>query len=70
MIQYKKVGKDCFPQYDAIPMLVYVSSYYHVMKEDSGLGGLHLAETPIEPYMKADTFCEVSAFVSVVTKYN
>jgi ribosomal protein S18 acetylase RimI-like enzyme len=52
MITYKQVDRTYFTQYDQIPMLVHVSSYYRIYKINRGLGGLHLIETPIEPYIK------------------
>jgi len=55
MITYKKVDRTYFPQYDMIPMLVHVSSYYRIEKINRGLGGFHLVETPVEPYIK--DFC-------------
>lgn len=55
MIIYKKVDRTYLPKYDMIPMIVHISSYYRIVKINRGLGGLHLAETPIEPYIK--NFC-------------
>ena len=55
MITYKKVDRTYFPQYDMIPMRVHVSSYYRIEKNNLGLGGFHLVETPVEPYVK--DFC-------------
>ena len=55
MITYKQVDTSYFPQYDKIPMFICVSSYYRLEKINHGLGGFHLIETPIEPYMK--NFC-------------
>jgi GNAT superfamily N-acetyltransferase len=52
MIAYSPVGKEFYPQYDAIPMLVHISSYYRIDKIDRGLGGLSFAETPVKPYVK------------------
>ena len=52
MITYKQVDRTYFPQYDQIPMLVHVSSYYRIEKLNRGLGGFHLVETPIAPYIK------------------
>lgn len=52
MITYKMVDKTFFPQYDLIPMLVHVSSYYRIDKIDRGLGGFALVETPVEPFIK------------------
>jgi len=55
MITYKKVDQTYFPQYDQIPMLVHVSSYYRIEKHNRGLGGFTFIETPVEPYIK--DFC-------------
>jgi len=55
MITYKQVDRTCFPQYDQIPMLVHVSSFYRIEKINRGLEGVHLVETPVEPYIK--DFC-------------
>ena len=55
MITYKQVDRTCFPQYDMIPMRVHVSSHYNIIKINRGLGGFHLVETPVEPYIK--DFC-------------
>ncbi len=52
MITYKMVDKEFFPQYDLIPMLVHVSSYYRIEKINCGLGGFALVETPVEPFTK------------------
>ena len=52
MIKYKEVDKTYFPQYDSIPMLVHISSYYKVEKINRGLGGFVLVETPTEPFIK------------------
>lgn len=52
MITCKRVDRACFPQYDAIPMLVHVTSRYRIDKLDRGLGGLLLVETPVTPYTK------------------
>ena len=56
MINYKKVDRTYFPQYDTIPMLVHVSSVYCIDKINRGLGGFNLVERLIEePYIK--NFC-------------
>lgn len=55
MIAYKQVDNASFPQYDMIPMLVHVSSYYRIDKINRGLGGFNFVETPVEPYIK--DFC-------------
>jgi ribosomal protein S18 acetylase RimI-like enzyme len=55
MIICKKVDKTYFPQYDLIPMQIYVSSYYKVDKTNRGLGGFTLVETHVKPYLK--DFC-------------
>jgi len=55
MITYKKVDTTYFPQYDQIPMFVHVSAYYRIEKQNRGLGGFTLIETPVEPYIK--DFC-------------
>ena len=56
MITYKKIDKTYFPQYDSIPMLVNVKSYYKIEKINRGLGGFTLVETAVEkPYIK--DFC-------------
>jgi ribosomal protein S18 acetylase RimI-like enzyme len=55
MITYKKVDRTYFPQYDQIPMIVQVSAYYRIVKDNRGLGGFTLVETPVEPYIK--DFC-------------
>lgn len=55
MITYKKVDQTYFPQYDQIPMVVHVSSYYRIEKHNRGLGGFSFIETPVEPYIK--DFC-------------
>ena len=55
MITYKQVDRTYFPQYDMISMLVHVSSYYRIEKINRGLGGFHLVESPVEPYIK--DFC-------------
>jgi len=52
MITYKQVDKAYFPQYDTIPMLVHVASYYNIVKINRGLGGFELVETPTKPYIK------------------
>lgn len=52
MITYKMVDTTYFPQYDRIPMLVHVASYYKIVKINRGLGGFTLVETPIESYIK------------------
>ena len=53
---YKQADPTYFPQYDQIPMLVHVSSYYRIEKHNRGLGGFSLVETPVEmPYTK--NFC-------------
>jgi ribosomal protein S18 acetylase RimI-like enzyme len=45
------VDRTYFQQYDLIPMLVHVSSYYRIDKINHGLGGIILVETPVEqPY--------------------
>jgi ribosomal protein S18 acetylase RimI-like enzyme len=54
MNTYKKVDRTYFPQYDQISMIVHVSAYYRIEK-DNRLGGFALVETPIEPYIK--DFC-------------
>ena len=55
VIIYKQVDQTYFPQYDQIPMLILVSSYYRIDKINQGLGGFCLVETPVEPYIK--DFC-------------
>lgn len=55
MIVYKIVDQKFLQQYDMVPMRVHVSSYYRVDKIGRGLGGFHLIETPIQPYVK--DFC-------------
>ena len=60
MITYKKVDKTDFSQYDSIPMLIHVSSYYRIEKINRGLGGFSLIETPIEPYTKDMSIYEVA----------
>lgn len=55
MIVYKIVDQTFLQQYDMVPMRVHVSSYYRVDKIERGLGGFHLIETPIQPYVK--DFC-------------
>jgi len=55
VIIYKQVDRTYFSQYDQIPMLVHVSSYYRIEKINRGLGGFHLIETLVEPYIK--DFC-------------
>lgn len=55
MITYKKVDRTYFPQYDQIPMIVHVSAYYRIDKDNRGLGGFALVETPTDPYIK--DFC-------------
>lgn len=55
MITYKKVDRTYFPQYDQIPMIVHVSAYYRIDKDNRGLGGFSLVKTPVEPYIK--DFC-------------
>ncbi|MEA4823383.1 MAG: GNAT family N-acetyltransferase [Clostridiaceae bacterium] len=52
MITIKMVDRTFFPQYDLIPMLVHVSSYYRIDKVNRGLGGFTLVETPVEPFVK------------------
>ena len=51
MITFKKVDAGFLPQYDTIPMRVHVASMYKVEKINRGLGGFHLVETPVEPYL-------------------
>ena len=60
MILYKKVDSVYFPQYDTIPMLVHVASYYRLEKINRGLGGINLVETPIEPYIKDMSVYEIA----------
>lgn len=56
MIIYKIVDQTYFLQYDLIPMLVNVTSYYRLEKINRGLGGVMLVEMPVEqPYVK--DFC-------------
>ena len=55
MITYKKVDRTYFLQYDQIPMIVHVSAYYRIDKDNWGLGGFTLVKTPVEPYIK--DFC-------------
>ncbi len=55
MITYKKVDRTYFPQYDQIPMIVHVSTYYRIEKINRGLGGFTLIKTPVDPYIK--DFC-------------
>jgi ribosomal protein S18 acetylase RimI-like enzyme len=55
MIEYRKVDRTCFVQYDLIPMRLWVSSYYQIEKSNRGLGGFTLVETPVAPYLK--DFC-------------
>ena len=55
MITYKKVDRTYFPQYDQIPMIVHVSAYYRIDKDNRGLGGFSLIKTDVEPYIK--DFC-------------
>jgi len=45
MNTYKKVDRTYFPQYDQIPMIVHVSAYYRIEKDNRGLGGFALVET-------------------------
>ena len=52
MITYKKVDQTYFPQYDQISMIVHVSAYYRIDKDNRGLGGFILVKTPVEPYIK------------------
>jgi ribosomal protein S18 acetylase RimI-like enzyme len=52
VITYRMVDSTFFPQYDSIPMLVHVSSYYRIDKINRGLGGLAFVETPVEPFIK------------------
>jgi len=60
VITYKKVDRTYFPQYDEIPMLVHVDSYYRLDKINRGLGGIRLVETPIESYTKDMSIYEVA----------
>ena len=55
MITYKQLDSTCFPLYDKVPQIVHVSAYYRIVKENRGLGGFALVETPVEPYIK--DFC-------------
>jgi len=55
MITYKKVDRTYFPQYDQIPMIIHVSAYYRIDKDNRGLGGFSLVKTDVEPYIK--DFC-------------
>ena len=55
MITYKKVDRTYFPQYDQISMIVHVSAYYRIDKDNRGLGGFSLVKTDVEPYIK--DFC-------------
>ncbi len=61
MIVCKKVDRTYFPQYDAIPMLVHVSSYYRIEKLNRGLGGFTLVETATEPYTKDMGIFEIAS---------
>ena len=61
MITYKKADRIDFPQYDRIPMLAHVSSYYRIDKADRGLGGFTLVETPVTPYVRDMSIYEVAA---------
>jgi len=55
-IEYKQVDRTYFPQYDRIPMRLWVSSCYRMDKIDRGLGGFALVEVPVAvPYCK--DFC-------------
>ena len=55
MILYRQMDSGCLAQYDKIPMRVHVTRIYRVEKLNRGLGGFHLVETPVEPYVK--DFC-------------
>lgn len=55
MITYRQAGRECFPDYDRVPMRLVVESVLKIEKNDRGLGGLYLTETPVEPYVR--DFC-------------
>jgi len=61
MITYKKVDRTYFQQYDLIPMLVYVSSYYQVNKINHGLSGFTFEEVPVKPYTKDMSIYEIAS---------
>ena len=52
MITVKEVDKSFLAFYDSVSMNVDVRSEYQVIRVDSGLGGLRLEETQVEPYVK------------------
>lgn len=55
MIIYKQVDPSYFNQYDQVPMRLMVTTCYQIDKINRGLGGIHLVETTVEPYLK--DFC-------------
>ena len=51
--EIKQVGPDALEQYQSIPISFRVESIFRVKLVDGGLGGLTLAEEPVEhPYVK------------------
>ncbi len=53
MITYKEIDKTFFAAYDSIEMLVNVNSTYILEKQNGGLGGVLLRETPTQSYVKS-----------------
>lgn len=45
-------GPDLLKPYSRIPSIVQVNSIFAVCLVESGLGGIELVETPVEPYIK------------------
>lgn len=68
MITYKQVDEKYFSQYDLIPMLVHVSSYYQIDKINRGLGGFSLVEIPTEPFIKDFDDGSIHDFASAQAK--
>lgn len=52
MILYREIDKSYFEKYDSIPMLVHVKSILKLEKNQNGLGGILLKETPVKEYIK------------------
>lgn len=52
MIEIREIDRSFFSLYDSVTMNIDVRSEYRIRRPDSGLGGLILEETPVEPYVK------------------
>jgi len=51
-IHIRAIDIEDFALYDAIPNHFEVRTVFQVVAPDGGLGGLHLIEQPVEPYIK------------------